>query len=79
MRFENLRAVRYCEIFLIGGDAVTKNLNANFYNTTNLNNVANPRDTCPEAMWAKVDAEALKKQYDVLGVFKNGPRGWAND
>jgi transposase len=24
-----------------------------------------------------VNAETLKKQYDVLGVFKNGPRGWA--
>src|SRR6185295_14754408 len=23
--------------------------------------------------------ESLKKQYDVLGVFKNGPRGWANE
>ncbi len=21
----------------------------------------------------------MKKEYDVLGVFKNGPRGWAND
>ena len=30
-------------------------------------------------LWDKVDAEALKKQYDVLSVYKNGPRGWAND
>jgi len=37
------------------------------------------RDTCPAAVWGKVDAEALKEQYKVLGVFKNGPRGWAND
>jgi hypothetical protein len=79
MRFDNLRAMRYCEVFLIGGDAITKNLSANFYNTTDLNNAANPRDTCPAAMWAKVDAETLKKQFDVLAVFKNGPRGWAND
>ncbi len=79
MRFDNLRALRYCEIFLIGGDAITKDLNANFYNTTNLNNAANPRDTCPDTMWGKVDAEMLKKQYGALGVFKNGPRGWTND
>jgi hypothetical protein len=79
MRFDGLRGMRYCEVFLIGGDAVTRNLNANFYNTTNLNNAANPRDTCPAALWAKVDAEALKKQFDVLAVFKNGPRGWTND
>lgn len=79
MRFDGLRAMRYCEVFLIGGDAVTRDLNANFYNTTDLNNAADPRDTCPAAMWAKVDAEALKQQYNVLAVFKNGPRGWAND
>lgn len=78
-RFDNVRAMRYCEVFLIGGDAVTHDLQAAFYNTTDLNNKANPRDTCPAAIWDKVDAEALKKQYDVLGVFKNGPRGWAND
>ncbi len=78
-RFDNLRAMRYCEVFLIAGDAITKDLKAVFYNTTNLNNSANPRDTCPADLWAKVDKEALKKQYDVLGVFKNGPRGWAND
>jgi len=78
-RFDNLRAMRYCEVFLIGGNPITKNLQAAFYNTTDLNNKANPRDTCPAAVWDKVDAEALKKQYDVLGVFKNGPRGWAND
>lgn len=78
-RYDGLRAMRYCEVFLIGGDAITKDLKAVFYNTTDLNNKANPRDTCPADTWAKVDREALKKQYDVLGVFKNGPRGWAND
>jgi hypothetical protein len=78
-RFDNLRAMRYCEVFLIGGDALTHDLQAAFYNTTDLNNKANPRDTCPAAVWDKVDAEALKKQYDVLGVFKNGPRDWATD
>jgi len=79
MRFDNVRAVRYCEVFLIGGDAITHDLKADFYNTTELNNAQDLRDTCPAAIWAKVDAEALKKQYDVLGVYKNGPRGWAND
>ena len=78
-RFDNLRAMRYCEVFLIGGDALTHDLKANFYNTTDLNNARNPRDTCPADVWEKVDAEALKKQYDVLGVFKNGPRYWAMD
>ena len=79
MRFDNLRDMQYCEVFLIGGDALTHDLKANFYNTTDLNNTQNPRDTCPAAIWAKVDEESLKKQYDVLGVFKNGPRHWAMD
>ena len=79
MRFDGLRAMRYCEVFLIGGDAITKDLQAVFYNTTGLNNESDPRDTCPAAIWEKVDAEALKKEHKVLGVFKNGPRHWAND
>ncbi len=45
---------------------------------TDLNN-ENPRDTCPPGLWDNVNAEALKKQYEVLGVFKNGPRHWAMD
>jgi hypothetical protein len=78
-RFNNLRGMRYCEVFLIGGTIFPKNLQAAFYNTTDLNNAANPRDTCPAGIWDKVDAEGLKKQYDVWGVFKNGPRGWTMD
>lgn len=76
--FDGLRAMRYCEVFLIGGDPLSDDLQAAFYNTTDLNN-ANPRDTCPQALWDKVDAQALKKQYNMLGVFKNGPRFWATD
>ena len=79
MRFDNLSNVRYCEVFLIGGNPLTKDLSAGVYNTTDLNNKVNPHDTCPADMWAKVDPEALKKQYDVLGVFKNGPRFWMYD
>ena len=85
-RFNDLRGMRYCEVFLIGGTVFPigasifpKNLQAAFYNTTDLNNAANPRDTCPADIWDKIDAEGLKKQYDVWGVFKNGPRGWAMD
>ena len=78
-RLAGLRGMCYCEVFLIGGNPVTKNLSAAVYNTTDLNNKANPRDTCPAAVWGKVDRQALKKKYDALGVFKNGPRGWAMD
>jgi hypothetical protein len=71
--------MRYCEVFLIGGTIFPRNLQAAFYNTTDLNNAGNPRDTCPPDVWRKVDAEELKNQYHVWGVFKNGPRGWTMD
>ena len=79
MRFSNLSTYRYCEVFLIGGNGLTKDLNAGVYNTTSLNNSTDPRDSCPDEMWAKVDPENLKNQYDVLSVFKNGPRYWMYD
>lgn len=79
MRFDNLSDLCYCEIFLIYRNPATKNLSADVYNTTGLNNATNPLNTCSSDMWAKVDPEALKKQYDVLGVFKNGPRYWMYD
>src|SRR5664279_2745118 len=76
MRFEGLNNLRYCEIFLIGGNPITKDLQGAVYNTTALNDAGHPQDTCPADMWAQVDIEQIKKQYDVLGVFKNGPRYW---
>ena len=79
MRFDNLNNYRYCELFLIGGDALTKDLQADFYNSTDLNGGAATRDSCPQAVWDKVDIEAVKKEYHVLGVFKNGPRFWMYD
>ncbi len=61
MRFDNLRTVRYAEVFLIGGNALTHDLQAAFYNTSGLNNSADFRNTCPADLWAKVDAETVKK------------------
>jgi len=78
-RFDNMNNYRFCEIWMIGGDALTKDLVGDVFNTTDLNNKVDPRNSCSDEMWAKVDAEALKKQYGVLGVFKNGPRFWMYD
>ena len=78
-KYDNLRAMEYCEVFLIGGNPITKNLKAAVYNTSYLNNQANPLVTCPADLWAKIDPETMKKQYDMLGIFKNGPRMWVND
>ncbi len=76
---DGLRGMRYCEIFLIGGNPITENLYGEVFNTSDLNNKADRLDTCPQPMWDKVSADALKKKYDALGVFKNGPRGWTMD
>src|SRR5271169_4709025 len=78
-KYDNLRAMEYCEVFLIGGNPLTKNLKAAVYNTSYLNTQGDPLVTCPADMWAKIDPETLKKQYDMLGIFKNGPRMWVND
>ena len=77
MRFAGLNNYRYCEVFLIGGNPF--DLQGAVFNTTALNNTADPHNSCPADMWSKVDAKALKEQYHVLGVFKNGPRHWMYD
>lgn len=77
--FENLRDIRYAEVFLIGGNGITKNLSAAFYNTSERNNAADPRNTCPQELWDKIDVVQLKKEYNVLAAFKNGPRHWTMD
>jgi hypothetical protein len=78
-RFENLRANRYTEIFLIGGNAITKNLQGGVYNTVGLNSSTGTGDSSPQALLDKVDLIALKREYDVLSVYKNGPRLWTLD
>jgi hypothetical protein len=78
LRFEGFRAMRYCEVFLIGADPATGGLRGNVFNTSELNG-SNPLDSCPTDLWAKVNPESLKAEYGVLGVFKNGPRVWVND
>ena len=75
----NVRTQRYAEIFLIGGNALTKKLVAGVYNTIGLNDKAGSGDTCPAELLDRVDVEALKKEYNVLSVFKNGPRLWTLD
>lgn len=79
MRFDSLRDMRYAEVFLIGGNAITKNLSAAFYNSTDLNNEADSRNTCPQELWDKINIDEQKEKYDVLAVFKNGPRHWTMD
>ena len=79
MRFEGVRGQRYTEIFLIGGHAITHQLIGGVYNTVGLNDAAGTGDTSPQALLDKVDEDALKEEYELLGVFKNGPRLWCLD
>ena len=77
--FTGVRGQRYTEMFLIGGNAITKDLSANVYNTTGLNGGATTGDSCPAALLDKVDVKELKDRYHVLAAFKNGPRLWTLD
>jgi hypothetical protein len=74
-----VRGQRYTEMFLIGGNAITKDLTANVYNTTGLNGGSATGDSSPAALLDKVDVHALKDRYHVLAAFKNGPRLWTLD
>ena len=74
-----LRGLRYTEMFLIGGNAITRDLKANVYNTMGLNGGATTGDSSPAALLDKVDVELLKEQYGMLAAFKNGPRLWTLD
>lgn len=79
IRYDNVKGQRYTEMFLIGGNPITKDLKAGVYNTLGLNSPTSTGDSSPQAMLDKVDVEALKKQYDMLSVYKNGPRLWTLD
>ncbi len=77
--FKNTYGHRYTEMFLIGGNAITKNLEANVYNTWGLNGGDTTGDSCPAALLDKVDVKSVKEQYGMLASFKNGPRMWTLD
>ena len=77
--FKDTYGHRYTEMFQIGGNAITKNLAANVYNTWGLNGSDTTGDSCPAALLDKIDVKAMAKQYHMLAVFKNGPRIWTLD
>jgi len=74
-----VRGQRYTEMFLIGGNAITKDLEANVYNTMGLNGGPITGDSSPAALLDKVDVKAIKEQYGMVASFKNGPRLWTLD
>lgn len=76
--YRSLRGVIYCEVWLFTGTPET-GIAGVYYNTSDLNNSANKQVTCPADMWEKVTVKELDAKYDVLGSYKNGPRGWTMD
>src|SRR5262245_66622548 len=77
MRFDGTRGQRYTDIFLIGGHAITHDLIAGIYNTVGLNDPDGTGDTTPQALLDKIEEDALQDEYELLGVYKNGPRLWS--
>lgn len=77
--FKKTYGGRYTEMFLIGGNAITKNLAANVYNTTGLNGAAPNGDSCPAVQLDPINVKAIAKEYHMLAAFKNGPRIWTLD
>ena len=78
MTYIGLRGVIYCEVWLfrLMPDEQVAGV---YYNTSALNNSADPMNTCPASMWDKVTVPSLEAQFDILAAYKNGPRGWTMD
>jgi hypothetical protein len=77
--FKGTYGGRYTEMFQIGGNAITKDLAANVYNTWGLNGGDTTRDSAPAALLDKIDVKEMAKKFGMLAVYKNGPRLWTLD
>lgn len=77
--FANTRGIRFCEIFLIGGNGITRDLFASAYNTTGYNYGDHPQDSCPDALVKGLNLDQYKSDYKVLAVYFNKPRSWTFD
>jgi hypothetical protein len=61
----SIRGMRYCEILLVfdGEDGPT----AEVWGTQGVN-------LCPAELWEAIDPEAVRAEYDAVGIKMNGPR-----
>ena len=76
--YVGLRGVIYCEVWLFRS-LPDNGIAGVYYNTSDLNNAADPKNTCPADLWDKVTVASLEAQFDVLAAYRNGPRGWTMD
>ncbi|MBK7510270.1 MAG: hypothetical protein IPI16_20205 [Comamonadaceae bacterium] len=59
--FKGTYGGRYTEMFQIGGNAITKDLAANVYNTWGLNGGDTTRDSAPAALLDKIDVKEMAR------------------
>jgi len=80
-QIDNTRGLRFCEVFLIGGNAITKDLKASCYNTTGLNYDVSkdPLNSCPDELVNRLQMDKYKKDYKVLATYLNKQRFWVFD
>lgn len=78
---DNTRGLRFCEVFLIGGNAITKDLKVACYNSTALNYDVSkdPHNSCPDELVNRLQMEKYKKEYKVLATYLNKQRFWLFD
>jgi hypothetical protein len=75
--YDDMRAVRFCEIFFIKAEGDMYELHV--YNPTGLNNMAATGDACPDNLVNKVDFAGLKEHYKLDAIYFNKPRRWMFD
>ena len=67
-KMTNLRGVRYGEVSLLCGQS-----GASMYNTTGLNNKANPNDSAPADLWGSFSQEPLRKTTRCRTASRTAP------
>lgn len=76
--YTGLRGVIYCEVWLFRS-LPDSGIAGVYYNTSDLNNATDAKNTCPASLWDKVTVASLEAQFNVLAAYRNGPRGWTMD
>ncbi|AZQ64034.1 hypothetical protein EI427_17910 [Flammeovirga pectinis] len=79
-RANNVLDSRYLEVLVVGGDAITKKLIANCYNTTLLNGETKEnRDSAPQNLVDQLNTDDITALFGAFSSFINGPRVWCLD
>ena len=78
--YDNLHTLRYIEIFVVGGNAITGDLRANVYNSTTRSDYDRAgKDSAPQAYVESLNLDSIKNQFHALGASLNGPKLWMLD